>query len=280
MAIKASAAITLAQTVDVKKVTRYYLLQSSTLSTPAKPTAYPPTDGWDDTEPSYTSGSTNSLYFTDCTELTDGTWEYSSVSLSSAYEAAKQAWNKAAAVETRVTSVEQKTTDSAIIATVTQSSTYTGDIDRVSNVAETAQSLAERNAVAAQTAQNAADQAQSTANNLATVTETLQTQITQTASGLSIIQNTATDLEGRVKTIESGVHINGAEIGIYTTDSPYKNTITNEGWIISENGTAVITCAETKLTAPRVQVTDALIIGILAWKPGSDKHLRLLKYGR
>lgn len=280
MAIKASATITLAQTVDVKKVTRYYLLQSSTLSTPAKPTTYPPTGGWDDTEPSYTSGSTNSLYFTDCTELTDGTWEYSSVSLSSAYEAAKQAWNKAAAVETRVTSVEQKITDSAIIATVTQSSTYTGDIDRVSNVAETAQSLAERNAVAAQTAQNAADQAQSTADNLATVTETLQTQITQTASGLSIIQNTATDLEGRVKTIESGVHINGAEIGIYTTDSPYKNTITNEGWTISENGTAVITCAETKLTAPRVQVTDALIIGILAWKPGSDKHLRLLKYGR
>ena len=280
MAVKASATITLAQTVDVKKVTRYYLLQSSTLSKPAKPTTYPPADGWDDTEPSYTSGSTNSLYFTDCTELTDGTWEYSSVSLSSAYEAAKQAWNKAAAVETRMTTAEQKITDSAIIATVTQSTTYAEDIERVANAAETAQNLAERNSVAAQTAQDTADQAQATADNLTTVTETLQTQITQTVSGLSVVQSTTTDLEGRVKTIESGVHIEGAEIGIYTTDSPYKNTITNDGWTISENGTSVITCAETKLTAPRVQITDALIIGILAWKPSSDKHLRLLKYGR
>ena len=143
MAVKASATITLAQTVDVKKVTRYYLLQSSTLSKPAKPTTYPPADGWDDTEPSYTSGSTNSLYFTDCTELTDGAWEYSEVSLSSAYEAAKQAWNKAAAVETRMTAAEQKITDSAIIATVTQSTEYNTDIERLGAAAEATQKLAE-----------------------------------------------------------------------------------------------------------------------------------------
>lgn len=280
MAIKASAAITLAQTVDVKKVTRYYLLQSSTLSKPARPTTYPPSDGWDDTEPSYTSGSTNSLYFTDCTELTDGAWEYSEVSLSSAYEAAKQAWNKAAAVETRMTTAEQKITDSAIIATVTQSTEYNTDIERLGSTAEATQKLAEQNATAVQAAQDAADQAQTSANDLVSVTETLQTQITQTVSGLNIVQSSTTDLEGRVKSIESGVHIEGAEIGIYTTNSPFKNKITNDGWVISENNQPIITCAETKLTAPRVQITDALIIGIAAWKPGSDKHLRLLKYGK
>ena len=76
------------------------------------------------------------------------------------------------------------------------------------------------------------------------------------------------------------MHIEGAEIGIYTSESPYRNTITNSGWVISENGTPIIECAETKLTAPRVQITDAMIIGGLAWKPGTDKHVRLLKYGR
>ena len=67
MAIKASAAITLSSVVDVWSTTRYYLLQSSTQAAPAKPTTNPPTGGWNDTEPTYTSGSTNTLYFTDLT---------------------------------------------------------------------------------------------------------------------------------------------------------------------------------------------------------------------
>ena len=79
---------------------RYYLLQASTLSPPDKPTKKPPGGSWSDTEPSYTSGSTNTLYFVDLTVFSDGTWAYSSVSKSSAYEAAKEAYNKAQAVKT------------------------------------------------------------------------------------------------------------------------------------------------------------------------------------
>ena len=110
--------------------------------------------------------------------------------------------------------------------------------------------------------------------------EVLNTKIALANDGISVVQTATSELEGRVTTIESGVHISGSEIGIYSSNSPYKNTITNDGWVISEDGQPVITCAETKLTAPRVQITDALIIGNLAWKPGSDNHLRLLKYGR
>ena len=100
MAVKASTSITLSAVVDVASCTRYYLLQSSTLSPPAKPTTKPPTGSWNDTEPTYTSGSTNSLYFCDLTVFSDGTWSYSSVSLSSAYEAAKEAYNKAQNAQT------------------------------------------------------------------------------------------------------------------------------------------------------------------------------------
>lgn len=95
MAVKAKAEITLSRIIDIESVTRYYLLQSSTASVPSKPTANPPGDNWKATEPSYTSGSTNTLYFVDLTIMTNGTFSYSAVSKSSSYEAAKEAWNKA-----------------------------------------------------------------------------------------------------------------------------------------------------------------------------------------
>ena len=110
MAVKAKAEITLASIRDVKSTTRYYLLQSSTASKPAKPSANPPGGSWVKTEPSYTAGSTNSLYFTDLTVFSDDTYVYSDVSLSSSYEAAKAAYNKAVAAEgTASTALAQST---------------------------------------------------------------------------------------------------------------------------------------------------------------------------
>lgn len=99
MAIKASAAITLSSIRDLQSCTRYYLLQSSTSAKPAKPTAKPPGGNWVTAEPSYTAGSTNSLYFCDLNVFSDGDYTYSDVSLSSSYEAAKAAYNKAVTAE-------------------------------------------------------------------------------------------------------------------------------------------------------------------------------------
>jgi len=103
---RAKAEITITHLVDISSVTRYYLLQSSTVAAPSKPTIHPPPSTWTLTEPSYTSGSTNTLYFVDCTVFTNAKFSYSAVSKSSAYEAAKAAYNKAAAVETRMTFAE------------------------------------------------------------------------------------------------------------------------------------------------------------------------------
>ena len=86
--------ITLSTIRDIVSVTRYYKLQSSTLPTPDIPTDAT-IGSWSTTEPSYTEGSTNSLYITDKTTFTFGAPEYSAVSLSSSYEAAKAAYNKA-----------------------------------------------------------------------------------------------------------------------------------------------------------------------------------------
>ena len=91
----ASAQITIYYVVDIQATYRYYLLQSSTLTAPSKPTTYPPDSAWDDTEPTYVTESTNSLYYVDCTVFCNNTFQYSDVSLSTAYEAAKAAYNKA-----------------------------------------------------------------------------------------------------------------------------------------------------------------------------------------
>lgn len=105
MAVKASCTVTLSCYRDTQSVTRYYKLQSSTASAPSKPTANPPS-GWSDFEPSYTSGSTNTLYFCDLTIFSDGTWSYSTVSKSSSYEAAKEAYNKAQNAQDSVNNLE------------------------------------------------------------------------------------------------------------------------------------------------------------------------------
>ena len=126
MAIKASSAITLSSVVDVSATTRYYMLQSSTLVPPAKPTTNPPDSEWDDTEPNYTSGSTNTLYFTDLTEFSDGTWAYSSVSVSSAYEAAKEANNRANAAYQAVTTLDNSLTQQGVFNRLTNNGTAQG----------------------------------------------------------------------------------------------------------------------------------------------------------
>lgn len=101
--------VTLVRQAEVAGVYRYYLLLASTLAAPAAPAAWPPALPWSDTEPAYASDATMSLYTVECTVLSDGTWRYTPVSLSSSYEAAKDAWNKAHAAETRVTTVEATT---------------------------------------------------------------------------------------------------------------------------------------------------------------------------
>ena len=115
MAVKAKAEITRSRSVDIEKTITYYLLQSSTLAAPTKPTANPPGGNWKTTEPSYTSGSTNTLYFVDLTIMTNGTYSYSDVSKSSSYEAAKAAYAKAEAAAKTATNYIQYTAAGGLV---------------------------------------------------------------------------------------------------------------------------------------------------------------------
>ena len=70
-------------------------MQSSTANPPAKPTTDNPGGNWSTTEPTYTEGSTNTLYTVTKTSYSDGSFEYTPVSKSTSYEASKAAYNKA-----------------------------------------------------------------------------------------------------------------------------------------------------------------------------------------
>ena len=104
--ILARNSITLHHLRDITTVVWYYKLQASTASPPAKPTTETPS-GWTTTEPSYTEGSTNSLYVVQKTTFSDGTFEYSDVSLSTSYEAAKAAYNKSVQAQTTANAAQE-----------------------------------------------------------------------------------------------------------------------------------------------------------------------------
>ena len=108
MAVKASSNITLFHVIDIDSTTIYYLLQSSTANPPAKPTTDNPGGNWTTTEPTYTEGSTNTLYTVTKTKFSDGSFEYTPVSKSTSYEAAKVAYNKAYNAESIANAAEPK----------------------------------------------------------------------------------------------------------------------------------------------------------------------------
>jgi hypothetical protein len=78
--------------VGVSSVTRFYQLGDTA---PATPTTKNPPSGWGTTEPGYSEDNPEHLYFVDRTIYDNDTYQYSTVSLSSSYEAAKDAYQKA-----------------------------------------------------------------------------------------------------------------------------------------------------------------------------------------
>lgn len=119
--IVATASVTLSFIVDIKSVTRYYCLAEDT---PQAPTTNPP-ENWTAVEPSYTTGSTESLFFTDCTVFTNGTFKYSEISKSSSYEAVKNVENRIVEAETKI---EQNKEQISLKATKTEVTTAINNI--------------------------------------------------------------------------------------------------------------------------------------------------------
>lgn len=120
MAVRAFDLLTLAVLPSPSYVRQFYLKQASTLAPPTAPSTNPPAAPWSTTEPTYTPGSTDTLYTVMLTAYGSVAFEYGPVQKSSSFEAAKQAYNRSdAAVDAAVQAqkdvdVAQKAADAAM----------------------------------------------------------------------------------------------------------------------------------------------------------------------
>lgn len=91
----ASAEVTVAMIRDIAAYTDYYQLVNTSADPPAKPVTNPPPSPWTTTEPELDveTGLTKTLYRCSVTEFSDGTFEWSDVTVDTSYEAAKAALN-------------------------------------------------------------------------------------------------------------------------------------------------------------------------------------------
>lgn len=93
--ILGSDTISLASVTDIQGIYRFYHLGPDK---PEVPVSYPPSDTvWSRTEPEYSLGNTDNLYYVDCTVFVNLSFSYGLVQLSSDYEASKKVYADALA---------------------------------------------------------------------------------------------------------------------------------------------------------------------------------------
>lgn len=256
MAVKASAIITLSHLVDIVSTTRYYKLQSSTAAAPSKPTANPPS-GWSKTEPTYTAGSTNTLYFVDCTVFSNATFAYSDVSKSSSYEAAKEAYNKAQAVEKATETVKQELTDYKVDARK--------DMDSITaSVTETRTELT----TTTENVYDALGRLQDTAVSTEELESVKQLLITQWSDQLeyrftqvtNLIDSTNGTVAENQRLLEQYIRFEGARITLGRSDSAIQAVLSNDRLEFVENGQTIAYISNRML-----YITDAHITGSLSF---------------
>ena len=109
MAVKAANEVTITDETDIDKLVMWYQLTSSATA-PSAPTTTQTSasvSGWTQAEPSFDPAQgTKYLYTVIQTQWKDGSCTWGSAQLSSSYEQAKQAWNKANAAKDAVDNIE------------------------------------------------------------------------------------------------------------------------------------------------------------------------------
>lgn len=134
MAVKAIGSITLAVVKEVVNTYPLFKLQKSTLNPPSVPSGA--ASGWSMTEPTYNGNSTETLYIAWRIVYSDASVSYTAVSKSTAYEAAKAAWNKAHAAQTGLSNLNNyfwKDSTGSYISEYPKSSGLVGFMNRITS---------------------------------------------------------------------------------------------------------------------------------------------------
>ena len=97
----------------------------------------------------------------------------------------------------------------------------------------------------------------------------------QSADGLELVRVTVSNLNGRVETLEEGVHVEGSNVGLYSSGSPFRMDIDHTGIGITENGQPTITVRESRADIPRI-TTQTLIMGGFAYRAGENDLYQMI----
>ena len=97
----------------------------------------------------------------------------------------------------------------------------------------------------------------------------------QSADGLELVRKTVSTLNGRVETLEEGVHVEGSNVGLYSSGSPFRMDIDHTGIGITENGQPTITVRESRADIPRI-TTQTLILGGFAYRAGENDLYQMI----
>lgn len=265
MAVKASGSITLSSIRDVSACYRYYLLQSSTLAKPAAPTARPPGGGWDDTEPTYTAGSTNSLYTVDLTVFSDGSYAYSAVSLSSSYEAAKAAWNKA-----------QAAGDTAQEAIDTANGVATSTSEQITQVVKDSQEIILAALSEYTTTSDFESLKKTVSSQLSVMAEKIELNFTQTTEQ---IKDVSGDLQDRYNEISKYFKFSADGLVIGEEGNEITLKVDNDRISFLDGGLEVAWITNKQLTITDATFLNSLRIGKFAWIPRRSGNLSLVLVG-
>jgi hypothetical protein len=270
MAVKARTEITLSAVRDVQATYRYYLLQASTLSAPSKPTAQPPGGSWVKTEPSYTAGSTNSLYLVDCTVFSDSTFAYSDVSLSSSYEAAKAAYNKAQTAQTAAESAQ----DAADAAQEKADTVETKLTDQATTLTKTCDQMILSALESYTTTSDLEEQLDTLSTNLTVMKNNVDISINQTNEKITSVQG---DLQDRI--IEISKHFDFSADG-FTISSSEESTMLqmdNSKFSILDDGIAVTYVSDKCLYITQGYFTESLWVNGFGLVPRASGNLSFVK---
>ncbi len=267
MAIKASAFVTLSAVVDVQAIWRFYLIQSSTLTAPTKPTVYPPPSTWGDTEPSFDPTKTETLYVVDCNVFSDGSYEYSEVSVSTSFEAAKSAYNKAVNAEGVASGANNEATSNAEAITELTGSIFS-EIAKVDG--EILATVAEQYYAKADT-----DTLVSEVKTEVSVTkEALEVRFTEFDASLADVKN-GTDAE--FEEIKKYIRFEDGKILLGEVGNALELEISNDRISFLQNNAEVAYFSNNKLYVTDGHYTNSLQIGPFVAIPRTNGNLSIKK---
>lgn len=257
---------TVSHIVDIVGYTEYYLLRKSTMAPPAKPTTNPPPNTWSNIEPTYDirDGDTMTLYHCGLTLYSDDTFDWSDVSISSSYEAAKTAVNLSTTYQTQV----QQLLDSWTVSV--QSTTVRGD------TGETVSDLLGRIEVSEDKIADLVSSTQLTEEGLR---EQISSLTEQTADAIMTVFTRATayadDTYGGaldyVSKAEAWQRFSADGIEQGKTGSPFMSKLTNDELGFYENNQRVSYIGQNTFYINNGEIMDSLTMGVhFAWISGQN----------